>query len=89
MITAPQHRDNDLPAAVTSDGVIGDLDRPSRDDLLKRRRTRGRRSELCDGIGLERSEEHGQRVECGFELSVERWTGTRGHLDPPVPITAT
>jgi hypothetical protein len=74
---------------VTGRGVIGDLDRPPRDDLLERRRMRGRRSELRNGIGLERGEERGHRVECGFELSGERWTGTRGHLDSPFSITAT
>ena len=84
MVTAPQHRDGDLAATMTGHSVIGDLDRPPRDDLVERRRTFGRRSELRNGIGVERSEERGHRVECGFELSVERWTGTRGHLDPPV-----
>jgi len=69
--------------------VIGDLDRPPRDDLVERRRTRGRRSELRNGIGPQRCEERGRRVECGLQLSVEWWTGTRGHLDPPVPITGT
>jgi len=77
--TAPQH----------GHGVIGDLDRPPRDDLVERRRTRGRRSEFSNGIGLERSEERGHRAECGFELNIERWTGTRGHLYPRVSITAT
>ena len=86
---APQHRDDDLAATVTAHGVIGDLDRPPRDDLLERRRTRGRRSELRDGIGLQRSEERWHRLEYGFELGVERWTGTPGHLNPPVSITAT
>ena len=89
MVTAPQHRDDDLAAAVTGHGVIGYLDRPPRDDVVERRRTRSRRSELRNGIGLERREECGRRFECGFELSVERWTGTSGHLDPPVPIIAT
>jgi hypothetical protein len=83
--TAPQHRDDDLAATVTGHGVVGDLDRPPRDDPVeRRRRTRGRRSERRNGIRLERSEERGRRVECGFELNIERWTGTRGHLDPPV-----
>ena len=58
MVTAPQHRDDDLAAAVTGHGVIGYLDRPPRDDVVEgRRRTRSRRSELRNGIGLERREE--------------------------------
>src|SRR6476619_4609164 len=81
---ASEHRNNDLPATVTDHRVIGDLDWPARDDLIERRRTSSRRSELRDGIGPERREERGHCFECGFELSVERWTGMRSHLDPPL-----
>ena len=35
MVTAPQHRDDDLAAAVTGHGVIGYLDRPPRDDVVE------------------------------------------------------
>jgi hypothetical protein len=86
---AAQHRDDDLAATVTGHGVICDLHRPPRDDLLERERTRGRRSELRDGIGLKRREERRRRLEGWFELGVERWTGARGHLDPPVSVTPT
>jgi hypothetical protein len=37
VVTAPQHRDDDLAAAVTGHGVVGELDRPPGDDVVERR----------------------------------------------------
>jgi hypothetical protein len=35
VVATPQHRDDDLAAVVTGHCVVGDLDRPSRDDVVE------------------------------------------------------
>jgi hypothetical protein len=79
MAGAVHHRDGDLHAAVSRNGVVGDLDGSAGDDLVERGMPRRGRTEVLNGLRLERHEVRGHVLQRGLQLGIERRAGACGH----------